>query len=70
MGKYRHVVVLKIADHMSEKEQSPSVLNKQKKVSEHKWIDSYVRDFTCDKRTNICIIHTKVVIILPNEVSP
>ena len=33
-----------MVDYMSEEEQSPQVVSKRKKSSEHQWTDSDVRD--------------------------
>ena len=34
-----------MADYMSEEEQSPQVVSKRKKSSDHQWTDSDVRDW-------------------------
>ena len=48
-----------MADYMSEEEQSPPVLNKRKKASEHQWTDSDVQDLIYMWQQEECLYNTQ-----------
>ena len=58
-----------MADCMSEEEQSPQVVSKRKKSSEHQWADSDVRDLIYMWQQEECLYNTqkkRIIIILPS----
>ena len=48
-----------MVDYMSEEEQSPQVVTKRKKPSEHQWTDSDVRDVIYMWQQEECLYNTK-----------
>ena len=48
-----------MADYMSEEEQSPQVVSKRKKSSEHQWTDSDVRDLIYMWQQEECLYNTQ-----------
>ena len=47
-----------MTDYMTEEEQSPQVVSKRKKTSEHQWTDSDVRELNLYVQQEECLYNT------------